>query len=153
MRVKILAFGKIGRGEEQSLIDEYLRRLPWQTEIVEFDIKKPAATNDLRKQQEAEKLLAAIPESAAVVVLDERGKSISSRKFAESIDTWATDGISTVVFIIGGADGLHESVRKKANLVLGFGAMTWPHKLVRVMLVEQLYRAWSITIGHPYHRD
>lgn len=153
MRVKILAFGKIGRGEEQSLIDEYLRRLPWQTEIVEFDIKKPAATIDLRKQQEAEKLLAAIPDSATVVVLDERGKSVPSRKLAETLDAWATDGISTIVFIIGGADGLHDSVRKRASLILSFGAMTWPHKLVRVMLIEQLYRAWSITIGHPYHRD
>lgn len=153
MRIKILAFGKIGRAPEQDLIDEYLRRLPWTTEITEFEIKKPAKTAELRKKQEAEKLLAAIPPTAAVVVLDERGKALNSRKFSEKIDNWGIDGLNTVVFILGGADGLDESVRKKANLVLGFGTLTWPHKLARVMLVEQLYRAWSISTNHPYHRD
>jgi 23S rRNA (pseudouridine1915-N3)-methyltransferase len=153
VRIKILAFGKIGRGSEQDLINEYLRRLPWQSEIVEFEIKKPAKTAELRKKQEAEKLLAAIPSSAAIVALDERGKALSSRAFSQKLDTWATDGLGTAVFIIGGADGLDDSVRKKAHLVLGFGALTWPHKLARVMLAEQIYRAWSISTGHPYHRD
>ncbi|MFP6581164.1 MAG: 23S rRNA (pseudouridine(1915)-N(3))-methyltransferase RlmH [Candidatus Hydrogenedentota bacterium] len=116
-------------------------------------MKKPAKTADLRKKQEAEKLLAAIPTSAAIVALDERGKALSSRDFAKKIDNWGVEGLSTVVFIIGGADGLDESVRKKAHLILGFGTLTWPHKLVRVMLTEQIYRAWSISTGHPYHRD
>jgi 23S rRNA (pseudouridine1915-N3)-methyltransferase len=153
MRIQILAFGKIGRCPEKDLIDDYIRRLPWQAEITEFEIKKTAKTAELRKQQEAEKLLAAIPPNVAVVVLDERGKALSSRKFSQKIDGWAIDGLSTTVFIIGGADGLDESVRKKANLVLGFGALTWPHKLARVMLAEQIYRAWSISTNHPYHRD
>lgn len=153
MRIKILAFGKIGRGPEQDLIDDYLRCLPWQSEVTEFEIKKPAKTADLRKKQEAEKFLVAIPPTAAVVVLDERGKALGSRKFSEKIDSWAIDGLSTTVFIIGGADGLHDSIQKKANLVLGFGALTWPHKLARVMLAEQIYRAWSISANHPYHRD
>ena len=153
MRIKILAFGKMGRGPEKTLVDNYLHRLPWQAEITEFEIKKPARTAELRKAQEAEKLLAAIPPGAAIVVLDERGKALSSREFAGKIDTWAGEGISTTVFIIGGADGLDESIRKKAHLILGFGSLTWPHMLARVMLCEQIYRAWSIGTGHPYHRD
>lgn len=153
MRIKILAIGTLGRGPEQDLVTEYMRRLPWQCEVTEFDIKKPAKTADLRKKQEAEKLLAAIPTSAAIVALDERGKALSSRDFAKKIDNWGVEGRSTVVFIIGGADGLDESVRKKTHLTLGFGTLTWPHKLVRVMLTEQIYRAWSISTRHPYHRD
>ena len=153
MKIKILAFGKLGRGAEQSLIDDYIRRLPWSCEIIEYEIKKPAKTAQLRKKQEAEKLLAAIPPSTAVIALDERGKDLSSRQFAATLMNWTNEGINTVVFIIGGADGLDESLRKKAKLTLNFGTLTWPHKLVRVMLIEQLYRAWSISTGHPYHRD
>ena len=153
MRIKILAFGKMGRGPEQQLIDEYIKRLPWAVDIVEFEIKKPGRTAELRKKQEAEKLLGAIPASSVVVALDERGKSCTSVGLSEDIDKWAADGMSTTVFIIGGADGLDESIRKKARLVLGFGTLTWPHRLARVMLVEQIYRAWSIQARHPYHRE
>jgi 23S rRNA (pseudouridine1915-N3)-methyltransferase len=153
MKIKILAFGKIGRCTEQDLIDDYLRRLPWPCEIVEYEIKKPAKTAELRKAQEAEKLLKAIPPGAAIIALDERGKALSSRQFSGTLMNWINEGINTVVFIIGGADGLDETVRRKAKLTLGFGSLTWPHKLARVMLAEQLYRAWSISTGHPYHRD
>jgi len=153
MKIKILAFGKLGRGNEQDMVDDYVRRLPWPCEITEFEIKKPAKTAELRKAQEAEKFLGAIPPGVALIALDERGKALSSRKFSESITGWTNEGISTIVFIIGGADGLDETVRRKARLTLGFGTLTWPHKLVRVMLTEQLYRAWSISTGHPYHRD
>lgn len=153
MKIKIIAFGKLGRGNEQTMVDDYLRRLPWPCEIIEYEIKKPARTAALRKKQEAEKLLAAIPPGAAVVVLDERGKALSSRQFSATLMNWGNEGVNSIAFIIGGADGLDESVRKKAKLVLGFGSLTWPHKLVRVMLTEQIYRAWSISTGHPYHRD
>lgn len=153
MRIKIIAIGTLGRGPEQELVDEYIRRLPWQCEVTEYDIKKPAKTADLRKKQEAEKLLGAVSPGAVIVALDERGKSLSSRDLATRIDTLATEGRNTIAFLIGGADGLDPAIRKKADLTLSFGTLTWPHKLARVMLTEQLYRAWSITTGHPYHRD
>ncbi|WND01444.1 23S rRNA (pseudouridine(1915)-N(3))-methyltransferase RlmH [Temperatibacter marinus] len=153
MRIKLLAFGKMGRGPEYTLFQEYISRLPWKVDVQEFEIKKPAATPDLRKKEEAEKLLAAIPDGSAVIVLDERGKDYSSRSLAEKIDSIHLQGFNQLTFIIGGADGLDETVRKKANLLLSLGKNTWPHMLLRVMLAEQIYRIWSIGAGHPYHRD
>jgi len=141
------------RGPEQALMDEYLKRLPWKSQIIEIDIKKAAATSAERKAREAEKLLAAIPDGAAVVALDENGKALKSRQFAGKIDDWQMAGYSNLAFIIGGADGLDASLLAKADLKLAFGTLTWPHMLVRVLLAEQIYRAWSITTGHPYHRD
>ena len=153
MRIRVLAVGSLGRGPEKELVDDYVKRLPWSCEITEFDFKKPAKSAELRKKQEAEKLITAIPPSAAVIALDERGKSLDSRGLAGKLESWANEGRGTVIFIIGGADGLDGAVRKRADLVLSFGTLTWPHKLVRVMLAEQIYRAWSIQTGHPYHRD
>ncbi|MFC3052738.1 23S rRNA (pseudouridine(1915)-N(3))-methyltransferase RlmH [Kordiimonas pumila] len=153
MQVSIIAIGRMQRGPEQDLIDEYLRRLPWKSSVIEIDMKKQPPTADERKEREADKLLAALPDGAAVVVLDERGKALSSRAFAKKIDDWMVAGFNSLAFIIGGADGLSPRVREKADLQLAFGTLTWPHMLVRVMVAEQVYRAWSIRSGHPYHRD
>jgi len=153
MRIKIIAIGKAGRGPEQSLIDEYIRRLPWQAEVRELELKRPPSDAEQRKSREGELLLEAIPSGAAIIALDERGKNISSRDFAEKIDDFQGRAINTLVFIIGGADGLSAEVRNRADMLLSFGKLTWPHMMVRSMLAEQIYRAWSILAGHPYHRD
>ena len=108
---------------------------------------------DALKRAEGELILAALPDGAQLVALDERGKSPTSRQFAKQIGDWQDDGISDIAFAIGGADGLSDAVRKHARLVLCFGAMTWPHFVVRGLLFEQLYRAQQIIAGHPYHRD
>jgi 23S rRNA (pseudouridine1915-N3)-methyltransferase len=84
--------------------------------------------------------------------LDGRGKTFSSEALAKQISAWQQRGDGSVVFLVGGADGLAESVRERADLLLSLGTMTWPHMLVRVMLIEQLYRAQQILAGHPYHR-
>ena len=120
-------------------------------ELKEIEIKKDLAA-DVRKMREGEALLAAIPTGAKIVALDERGRSEASEAFAKRLGRWRDDGVRTIGFVIGGADGLDEAVRKKADFVLSFGAPTWPHMLVRAMLAEQLYRAQSILAGHPYHR-
>lgn len=153
MHISIIAIGRMQRGPEQALVDEYLKRLPWKKDVIEIEIKKPAATAPERKAKEAERLLAAVPNGAALVVLDENGKALKSRRFAGKIDEWQMTGYSNIAFIIGGADGLHESVLAKADLKLAFGTLTWPHMMVRAMIAEQVYRAWSINTGHPYHRD
>ena len=153
MRITIIALGKAGRGPEQQMIDDYLRRLPWDATVKEFEIKKPAQTADLRKEQEAEKILSAIPTGASIIVLDEGGKHLKSRQLAEKIDNWQVMGSSNLAIIIGGADGLSDTIIKKADLLLAFGSLTWPHMLVRAMLCEQIYRVWSILHSHPYHRD
>lgn len=88
-----------------------------------------------------------------IVALDERGKSLTSRKFAETLTAWRDGGEQEVAFLIGGADGLDPALLARARLSLSLSAMTWPHLLARVLLLEQLYRAWSLTTGHPYHRD
>jgi len=153
LQVSIIAVGRMQRGPEQMLVDEYLKRLPWKTSIIEIDMKKVAASSAERKAREAEKLLAAVPQGAAIITLDENGKALTSRNFAKKIDDWQMAGYSNLAFIIGGADGLHTSILAKADLKLAFGTLTWPHMMVRVMLAEQIYRAWSINTGHPYHRD
>ncbi|MCJ9427878.1 23S rRNA (pseudouridine(1915)-N(3))-methyltransferase RlmH [Kordiimonas sp. A6E486] len=153
MQISIIAVGRMQRGPEKDLLDLYLKRLPWKATVTEIDIKKQAANAAERKAREAERLMAAIPPGAAVLVLDEHGKALTSRIFAQKIDDWQTAGIGSLACIIGGADGLDDSILARADLKLAFGTLTWPHMMVRAMLAEQLYRAWSISAGHPYHRD
>ncbi len=105
-----------------------------------------------RKPREAEKLLAAVPPGAKIVALDERGKSLTSAEFAAALGTWRDQGAPAVAFLIGGADGHDDGIRRKADLVLNLGTLTWPHMLVRGLIAEQIYRAQCILDGHPYHR-
>ena len=116
-----------------------------------------AASKSLPSQEmqkaEADLLLKAIPVKAFVVLLDEHGRDMTSRDFAAHIAKWRDQGVADLVFIIGGADGVTDAVRARAHFSLCFGHFTWPHRLVRVMVLEQLYRAQQINSGHPYHRD
>jgi len=118
----------------------------WPVRLVEVDA--PKASTSL---QEAPLILKHIPDKAFVIALDERGESFSSLDFAKKITKWG-DAAPELVFLIGGADGFDKTVREKANFLLSFGKQTWPHMMVRVMLLEQIYRAQQITAGHPYHR-
>lgn len=151
MNIVIAAIGKARSGPEQALFDTYTARLPWKIDVKELEIKKELAA-DVRRAREGELLLGAVPEGARVVALDERGKNEGSAAFATRLGRWRDDGVRAIAFLIGGAGGLDEPVRKRADLVLSLGAMTWPHLLVRGLLAEQLYRAHSILSGHPYHR-
>jgi 23S rRNA (pseudouridine1915-N3)-methyltransferase len=98
-------------------------------------------------------LLAAIPDKAKIIALDERGTSLTSVQLAKKIETWRDEGFADMAFLIGGADGHDPSIRDKADLILNLGTLTWPHMLVRVLIAEQLWRAHSILSGHPYHRE
>jgi len=156
MKITVACVGKAGRAKHdaaQNLLEGYRERLPWPVTIKEVEDRKQGGTVAERKSREAALLLAAIPKGAVVVALDERGKSLSSRHFADILTQWRDHGEQEVAFLIGGADGLDASVTAKARLTLSLSAMTWPHLLARVMLLEQLYRAWSLQTGHPYHRD
>jgi len=152
MRSHIIAMGKWKKGPEQALFDTYCDRMRPAPVLKELDIRKKLSGDEL-KQAEATLLLEAVPKGAVIVAMDERGKTLPSRTFADKIQTWMDQGRGDIAFIIGGADGLDESVRVRADLLLSFGAMTWPHMLVRPMLAEQLFRAQAILAGHPYHRD
>lgn len=150
MKIHIIAIGKL-RGPEAEWCAEYLKRMKGDVSVREMAAPKnlpPAET----QRAEAKLLIDALPPKAVVVLLDERGKDMTSRDLAAKMQGWENDGLP-IAFIIGGADGVLEDVRARAQFTLGFGRLTWPHRLVRVMLLEQIYRAQQINAGHPYHRD
>lgn len=120
--------------------------------IVEVEERRPLPPEQL-KLREGELILGALPASVPFVALDERGTQWSSRALAKRIAAWRNQGRSELVFAIGGADGLHRAVLDRAEVILALSSMTWPHLLVRGMLLEQLYRAQQILAGHPYHRQ
>ena len=152
MKLLISCIGKAKQASPQhQLYLDYIKRLSYKVECKEFEDKNPNLS--MRKAKEAELLLSACAGYEHIIALDETGKNISSREFAEHIKTKQQQGVSSFVFIIGGADGLDESVLKKSNLIWSFGKVTWPHMLVRAMLAEQLYRTHTLLSGHPYHRD
>lgn len=151
MRILLAAVGRAKAGPERALFEHYAGRLTWPLTLREVEEKRPLAVAE-RMAREADLLLAAVPPGAVVVALDERGRQLSSPDLAARIAGWRDAGQADLAFLIGGADGHGEAVRRRADLLLGFGAMTWPHMLVRGMLAEQLYRAQSILAGHPYHR-
>jgi 23S rRNA (pseudouridine1915-N3)-methyltransferase len=145
-------------GPERDLADRYFDRfakagpgigLEWSG-VAEIPESR-AQTAILRKQDEG-KALSAAAQGAALILLDETGKSMGSEAFAMRLGEMRDGGARQVLFAIGGADGHDPDLRSAASLVLSFGQMTWPHQIVRVMLAEQLYRAATILTGHPYHR-
>ena len=156
MKLRICAVGRIRSGPERTLIDDYVARFDragralslGPLEEVELESRKISG-----QEAEAEALARALPDSALVVALDERGRTLASREFAGRLAGWRDEGRPEVAFVIGGADGLTPSLRSRADVMLSFGRMVWPHMLARVMLTEQLYRAASILGGSPYHRD
>ena len=139
MRLHVIARGKIARSPEAELVARYMKRITWpvvQTELPDSGGVIPAPLTPARE-----------------ILLDERGKQVSSEDFAALLGRWRDDGVREARFLIGAADGHGDAARSKADLLLGFGPMTWPHLLVRAMLAEQLWRATSILAGHPYHRS
>jgi 23S rRNA (pseudouridine1915-N3)-methyltransferase len=152
MRIVLIAVGRDRRGPETELSDLYRKRCPWRIEFIDIP---PRGQGDRQRRQaeEAQKIRQALPEGAALAVMDERGDNFSSQELADEIRFFQHDGRQALAFVIGGADGLDRSLVKQADLRIAFGRATWPHRLVRTMLTEQLYRASTILSGHPYHRE
>lgn len=151
MRITVIALGRWKPGPLRELFESYRERLTLPFELRELEVKRKLPAGQL-KEKEGELILASLPKGAKVVALDERGKALSSEGLAAKLGQWRDDGDQELCFIIGGAEGLSEAVRKRADLILQFGALTWPHLLVRVLLAEQIFRIQSIWAGHPYHR-
>lgn len=140
MLLHIIARGKIGRSPEAELVERYLKRVAWPTRITELPdtggkLPPPAAT------------------PIVTVLLDEKGKQLSSMEFAEILGRWRDTGMRECRLMIGAADGFDDAERANADLLIAFGRMTWPHMMARAMLAEQLWRATSILANHPYHRE
>jgi 23S rRNA (pseudouridine1915-N3)-methyltransferase len=159
MLITIAAIGKLKQGPERDLFDRYIdragtagRKLGLSFTTREF-AESRATSAPLRREQEATAILSAVAQGAILIALDEGGKNLDSRGFAERIAHWRDDRAVALVLAIGGADGHGADLLAKANFRLAFGPMTWPHQLIRLMLAEQLYRAVTILSGHPYHRD
>ena len=152
MRATLIAVGRAKPGPARDLFQDYAQRLSPPLTLVEVEEKRPLPSAQL-KAREAELLLAAVPKGATVLLLDERGRDLTSPAFAERIGQWRDQGVADLALLIGGADGHGEAARARADLVLSLGKQTWPHMLVRALVAEQLYRAQTILAGHPYHRD
>ena len=139
MLLHIVARGKIGRSPEAELVERYLKRMSWPTKVTELPDRGGTTP--------------ALPANSVAAFLDERGKALGSTEFARLLERWRDEGKREARFVIGAADGHEETERSKADLLLSFGAATWPHLLTRAMLAEQLFRATSILANHPYHRE
>jgi 23S rRNA (pseudouridine1915-N3)-methyltransferase len=160
MRIVIAAIGRLKQGAERELAERYRKRVADAGRSVGFhpidmvEIRESRADNSERRMLEESIAIAnVIPERAVCAILDERGENMPSPAFAGHLQGWRTQNREAAVFIIGGADGLAPGLRGKDKLAIAFGAATWPHQLVRIMLLEQLYRAVTILSGHPYHRS
>lgn len=135
--------------------EEYAKRMPsdYRVQLIEIVAEKRSKNADLKKiiAIEENKIADAIPKSSYCIALDRTGKMVDTKTLAKRLQTWH-DNQQTICFVIGGPEGLSESCLKKADEIWSLSAMTFPHPLVRIILSEQLYRAWSITVNHPYHR-
>lgn len=159
MNVTILAVGKIKESFYREALAEYLKRLgrycrPEIIEVADEPVPEGAssAQEELIKEKEAKRILKRLRDNSFVITLEIAGKKYDSEKFAEKLEDLALAGKSQLVFVIGGSLGLHASVSKRADLKLSFSDMTFPHQLMRVILAEQIYRAFRIINGSPYHK-
>ena len=155
MRVHLCAVGRLRSGPERVLVDDYVTRFDRTGRALGLGPLTEHEVEDKKgggMEAEAELLSRAIPSGALTVVMDERGKVLSSPEFADQLARWRDGGRQDVAFVIGGADGIAPVLRDRADFAISFGRMVWPHMLVRVMLAEQLYRAANILSGGPYHR-
>jgi 23S rRNA (pseudouridine1915-N3)-methyltransferase len=160
MKIGLVVVGRMKAGPERELVDRYADRFAASGRSLGLDgvaitelPESQARSARERKRQEADAILAAIPADALILCLDERGKTFGSDVFAARLGGWRDSGRKHLFLVIGGADGLDDVVRSTATMTLSFGQLTMPHQLVRVLVLEQLYRAATILSGHPYHRS
>ena len=147
----MIAVGRLKPGPLKDLEQHYAPRITWPLAIREVEERRKLPPPEL-VEREGALLLAALPRAGVAVALDARGTALTSDGLAARLAAWRDGGADDIAFLIGGADGLSDAVRRQAQLLLSLGPMTWPHFLARGMLLEQLYRAQQILAGHPYHR-
>jgi 23S rRNA (pseudouridine1915-N3)-methyltransferase len=159
MRVVVIAIGRLKQGPERELAERYRERFDDIGRKLGFrgveihEISESRARDAVtRIAEEAVAISALLPEKYVLVTLDERGDNVDSASFARHLGRWRDQSAANTIFVIGGADGLSPELQRKAKLRIAFGSATWPHQMVRVMLLEQIYRAATILAGHPYHR-
>jgi 23S rRNA (pseudouridine1915-N3)-methyltransferase len=159
MRVVVIAIGRLKQGPEREQAERYRerfddigRKLGFRGLEIHEIAESRARDTATRMAEEAAAISALIPEKYLLVALDEHGENVDSAAFARHLGRWRDQSVANTIFTIGGADGLSPDLQRKAKLRIAFGSATWPHQMVRVMLLEQIYRAATILAGHPYHR-
>jgi len=152
MKIQITACGKLKDKDIKNLIDEYIKRVPWGMKIIEVEASNKSSNPETIKLEEERLLLSKIPTGHYKIALDETGSMLSSVEFAKLIEKTATNHTSNISFIIGGSAGLSENARKSADFVISLGKFTYPHMLARLLLVEQIYRSFTILEGKSYHK-
>lgn len=160
MRLAILAVGRMKSGPERELYDRYADRISKSGKALHFMgpdlheiVESRAQDTQKRKSEEAEQLIQLAGEGARIIVLDEKGKDLTSQEFSQLLKTEQDMGTQRLAFAIGGPDGHGDELKSVAVRKIRLGAMTWPHQIARILLVEQLYRGITILSGHPYHRE
>ena len=154
MKITILSIGKFDKSLYRELFEYYLKRLKWKIELKEIEFKNTKSYEESKiKHEEGALLLKYFHNFSKIIVLDERGKQYSSIEFATILENFNVAGDSNIAFVIGGAFGLSEEVKNKADILLSISKMTLPHLMVRSFLIEQIYRASTIISNHPYHKN
>lgn len=154
MKISIVAVGQRQPAWADAAVKDFLDRLPADWAVTVREVKAEARDGKSRERlmaAEAERLRAACPAGAVVVALDERGKDWTTMQLAQALQGWRDDA-QPVAFVIGGPDGLDDAFKRNARVLLRLSSLTLPHALARVLLAEQIYRAWSVLANHPYHR-
>jgi 23S rRNA (pseudouridine1915-N3)-methyltransferase len=151
MQIVIAAVGKAKRKAEAELVAHYLKQTRWEVVVKEIADAPGNLSADARRAREAAAFDSLLGPGSRLIAMDAGGKSVTSPQFAALIQDAQKNAVKHIVFAIGGQDGLDAGLIKRAHAVISFGAATWPHQLLRAMLAEQIYRAYTITIGHPYH--
>jgi 23S rRNA (pseudouridine1915-N3)-methyltransferase len=159
MKIRIVAIGKLKEKYLKDAISEYSKRLSRfvQLEIIELPYEKAPEKISLQEQQivlkkEADKMLAKIPSTSTLILMDVQGKAMTSENFSKTIENYMVSGKSSFCIVIGGSLGIHDSLKQRADLLLSMSKMTFPHQLARVILLEQLYRAFKIMKNETYHK-
>lgn len=154
MKITIISIGNFENNVHKEVFDNYRKRMRWNIDLKEILSKTNKNLSAQKtKEDEAKLIIKAIDKSTYIIALDEKGKQFSSQNFAKLFENFALNGNSNITFIIGGANGIADEVLRMANAKISLSLMTFPHLMVRSILMEQLYRAQSIIAGHPYHRE
>jgi 23S rRNA (pseudouridine1915-N3)-methyltransferase len=153
MKITIISLGKFDKPFYIQYFENYKKRLKWQVDLIELDLKN---SNNLEpqkiKDQEAKLIEKHIKNFSKIIALDENGKQFSSIELAKNLENIGLEGSSNIAFIIGGAFGLSQDIKKKADILMSLSKLTFPHLMVRIILIEQIYRASTIIYNHPYHK-
>lgn len=151
MKILIVTVGKAKKSAEAELVARYLKQTRWDVTLKEIPDAPAGIPSADRKRWEAEKISALLDADSRLIALDGMGEQLTSPQFAQLIGSAQSQYVKRLVFAIGGQDGLDGSLLGQAKRVIAFGQATWPHQLVRALLAEQIYRAYTLSIGHPYH--